>query len=296
MENLRCNLCPEPGSYADALDTARVPSNVREFKSENFTVWRCRACGSLHSKEEIDYSRYYAHYPMKKQWMDFHARVAMGVRYRRLVRAGLKKDHSVLDFGCGVGHFVRFLRAKGISSVAGYDKFNDASADPAVLDRKYDFVVSQDVIEHVDSPRELLTELSRCLAPDGVLCVGTVDAERIDLRDPNHRGGPLHQPHHRHLLSYRALLRLAADCGLTPIQTYHRWYYSSWWLLGCNAPFIDAYITRAGDFDSGFEPFQLGLMLRSPRLVFLAVFGCYVTDINMTVLFKKADAGTRLTE
>ena len=41
-------------------------SNVKPFREEFFTVWRCNNCGSLHSKEGIDLEYYYHKYSKRK--------------------------------------------------------------------------------------------------------------------------------------------------------------------------------------------------------------------------------------
>jgi len=98
-----CNLCDHPGSLAGAKDVGKVPCNVRRFKEDVFTLWRCTGCGSQHCAEDADLPLYYAHYPLKDQKLTFHERIGHGNRLRLLERLGFGRQGRVLDYGCGTG-------------------------------------------------------------------------------------------------------------------------------------------------------------------------------------------------
>jgi predicted nucleic-acid-binding Zn-ribbon protein len=102
-ENTTCNLCKNPATYANASDVGRFPSTVREFQHERFTVWRCRNCKSLHSKEDVELGPYYAAYPIHNQKLDYFSKRVNGNLIRVLRKHGVGGDTAVLDFGCGVG-------------------------------------------------------------------------------------------------------------------------------------------------------------------------------------------------
>ena len=146
---LICNVCHTPGSFDEAEEVEVVPCNVRAFDADLFTVWRCPNCSSLHCKEDVDLPRYYARYPVQQHALDLWARVAYRNYLSRLRRAGLLPGARVLDFGCGPGLLVQFLRESGYQT-QGYDAYAPAFADTSVLDHQYDFVVAQDVLEHAE--------------------------------------------------------------------------------------------------------------------------------------------------
>ena len=219
-------------------------------------MWRCSNCGSLHSKEDADLALYYKHYPAKQQKMDMGTRVAYGNRLRFLKRRGLRRSSRILDYGCGVGLFVDYLKSRGYPNVSGYDQYVDAYADLNVLERRYDAVVSYDVIEHVEEPREYLRKLAGRLEVGGLLSIGTPNASEISLT-----GRPfsmeLSQPYHRHILSDRVLMQLAAELGLKAEHVYNRLYIDSL-VPGVNTRFLWTYIeARGGLLDSFFEPPKL---------------------------------------
>ncbi|MGL5452489.1 MAG: class I SAM-dependent methyltransferase [Aeromonas sp.] len=76
-----------------------------------------------------------------------------------------------LDFGCGPGPALIAMGREAGYQMAGYDKFY--ANDPAVLARRYDFITSTEVIEHIATPRSALDLLWDRLKPSGVLVLQT---------------------------------------------------------------------------------------------------------------------------
>src|ERR1035441_2875316 len=98
-----CNVCDEPGTLERATDLGKVPCNVRRFKDDIFTLWRCTGCGSLHCAEDADLPLYYAEYPLKKQQLTFSERIGYGNRLKMMRRQGVRNSDRILDYGCGAG-------------------------------------------------------------------------------------------------------------------------------------------------------------------------------------------------
>ena len=282
----RCDLCTEPGTLAGARDLGQVPCNVRRFRDEVFTLWRCTGCGSIHCAESVDLDRYYAGYPLQLQKFTFHERLGYRNRLRLLERMGLGRQDRILDYGCGAGLFVDYLKGLGLPRVAGYDAFAPRFTDPAVLGETYDAVVSYDVLEHAEDPRAFLEGLAALVRPGGLLVVGTPNADHVPIaRD----GGPaLHPPYHRHILSERALLALGRGLGLEALHVHRRSFYDSL-MPTVNTRFLCAYLRRAGGLvDVVVEPPRVGMVLCSPTLLFLAFFGYFLpTGDSMLVTFRR---------
>jgi SAM-dependent methyltransferase len=127
---------------------------------------------------------------------------------RYALAAQLAGGRRVLDAGCGVGWGTAVLVAAGASSATGVDLDADAIAnsrlrvadahfevgDLAQLPwdaESFDLVVCFETLEHVREQDQALDELTRMLAPDGLLLVSS----------PNPRVYPAGNPFHRHELT-----------------------------------------------------------------------------------------------
>jgi len=281
-----CNVCDCPGTLEDSPETARVASNVRRFHEDEFTVWRCANCGSLHRLEDVDLQYYYQDYFLQQHRLDFFTRRGYGNRLRMLRKHGLAREASILDFGCGRGVFVSFLRKRGYQHVEGFDAFVPQYADPSVLDKPYEAIVSFDVIEHVEQPRDFFTQLSHQLSDGGLLVVSTPNADFLPLSFP--QAMELHQPYHQHILSERALLSLGQQHGLKAVEVRRR-YWLDTLVPAVNTRFVWEYVYRAGGLvDVSMEPPRIGMVLATPRLWFYAMAGYFFPPRgNMLFFFRR---------
>jgi 2-polyprenyl-3-methyl-5-hydroxy-6-metoxy-1,4-benzoquinol methylase len=281
-----CNLCESPATFDQASEVHRVRSNVRRFQEENFTVWRCRNCQSLHSKESVDLDRYYRHYPIHSHQIDPVTRNAYRNRLRSITACGVSRGAKILDYGCGHGVFVKFLRESGYDA-EGYDAYDPVYADTKALDLRYDVVTAYDVVEHAPEPRDLFRQLVRLLTSGGLLVIGTPAADQIDLSDVDAFLMELHQPYHRHIFSERALIDDGKAVGLRAVRVDRRSYYDTLFPF-LNARYGGAYLRRAGNvMDAVFEKPQAGLMFASPRMLFYAFAGyLFPPSGNITVFFR----------
>jgi SAM-dependent methyltransferase len=285
----RCNLCERPGAWSEAAEVRQVPCNVRQFKDRVFTLWRCTGCGSLHCLEDADLPLYYAEYPLKKQQLTFSERIGYGNRLKLMERQRVRRSDRILDYGCGAGLYVSFLRRKGYANAFGYDPFVPAYADPQTLHSAYDAVVTYDVIEHEDNPSEFLRSIRRLVRPGGLLAIGTPNADHVSIA---RRGDPnLHVPYHRHILSERMLLALAREQGMEPVHIYRRSFYDSL-IPTVNSRFMWRYIRKTGGLlDAAVEPPDIALLLRSPEMALLAFGGYFLPrHDNILVTFRDTPA------
>ncbi len=288
-----CNVCSTPGTLENSVERQQVPCNVLAFKHATFTVWRCTGCRSLHCAEDADLSLYYADYPAHRRdpnQLGGFTSIWCNNQLRVLTRQRVNRSDRILDYGCGAGTFVQFLKQQGYANASGYDPYVAAHADRSILEERYDAIVTWDVIEHMEDPRNFLRTLVALLRPGGLLVIGTPDADHIPLTTSMPLGIPeLHQPYHRHVLSEGALLRLGGDLGLTPSLRLHRFYLDSPYPF-LNVRFLWAYLAKRGGyldvlFDGESQP--PGFLIRSPSLLFKAFFGYFFPhDRNMIISFR----------
>jgi len=280
-----CNVCPGRGRLEEASEVAQVACNVREFHDRHFTVWRCRHCASLHCAEEIDHGQYYRRYPIQGQRADLPTRLLFASRRRQLERGGVRPSHAILDYGCGNGGFVEFLRDRGYAAVNGFDPYSERYADQCTLDRRYDVVMAQDAIEHVPDPGEFLDHV---LGLGRTAVIGTPDAAALDLDDAFDRVGRLHQPYHQHMLSLRALTAMIDARGFAVSRVEHRWYADTLYPF-INSRFLFGYVNATGGvIDAAFEPWRADVVLRSARLLLQGLLGgCFNPRKDVVVFAKK---------
>lgn len=269
MDARACVMCD---LIAAPAETAAVTSNVRAFARERFALWRCAGCRSIHAAEPVELDRYYAAYPFARAQAGrvtryFHRRL-----WGRLRRAGVAADARVLDYGCGRGLLVDELRRRGVDA-RGYDAYDPTHGDRAVLADRYDCVIAQDVIEHVESPRALLDELGALTRPGGHVAIGTPDATAIDLGQVDRWRHTLHQPYHRHLLAHPALAAAAAARGWQQVRRWRR-PYTNTPIPTLNLPYLLRYLRAVDDtLDVAFEPPRFRWAMLGPGALVDAVFG-----------------------
>lgn len=289
MERLSCKLCGADCS-AEAVESARVHSNVRAFRSNEYAVWRCGNCRSIHALGEVDLALHYASYPFHQLSRDPRLSIVHAKLLRRLRHSGLRRTSTILDYGCGSGAFVEFLHDRGFSQAVGYDEYSPRMAQPARLRSRYDFVLAQDVIEHAEAPLDLLKRLDGLVCPGGFVAIGTPDAEKIDLARPNDFIHTLHAPYHRHIFSRRALELAAAAQRWTLVR---RWatMYTNTFVPFLNEAFYRFYAGLIDDtLDALFGPVDARALLRQlPRTLWIGLLGAFASrQTDPMAVFRKS--------
>jgi 2-polyprenyl-3-methyl-5-hydroxy-6-metoxy-1,4-benzoquinol methylase len=283
-DEVSCNVCDERSQLA-ACERASVRSNVRRFRAERFALWRCPQCRTIHARDSVDLAHYYASYPSFPESVDGRLQPAYANLLGRLTAAGLQEQHRILDYGCGSGAFLRFLHARGYQLARGYDAYAAAFADPGALQARYDCVISQDVIEHVDDPRALLRRFDQLALPGGLIAIGTPDAAAVDLRDPEEYVHTLHAPYHRHILASSALRAHAEALGWKLVRYYPTMYGNT--LIPGENPRFGLHYLRCHDdcLDLLTEPIRWdSWRLYTPLTAFYVLFG-YFFDRHTDVMF-----------
>ncbi|MCM2281991.1 MAG: class I SAM-dependent methyltransferase [Bdellovibrionaceae bacterium] len=195
-----------------------------------------------------------------------------------------------MDLGCGNGIFVQYLKEKGYAGAVGFDPYvpQFSQLDP---NEKFDFVIANDVIEHVAEPRAFLQECGERLAPNGILYVGTADSEDVDLKHLSKSLMKLHQPFHQIIMTQQTLEHLGAEMpGFHLLRSYRRSYMDTLKPF-VNYRFLDEF-NRALDheMDRAFEKDAAKIILKKPRLLLFAFLGYFFPSAyEPAIVLKKLD-------
>jgi len=270
----RCQICGYSTDAPATGDLGCVRGNTERFKDSTFRLWRCPDCATIHGLDAVDYHDIYRDYALEKRRLDVFARGTLGNLTRRLLRAGMRKDNAILDYGCGNGLYVEYLETMGFDEIVGYDPFVPGFENLPTGRGQYDVVVNNDTIEHCDDVRGVIQHCVDLLKPGGLLYLGTADSEPVVMDDLEPHIMRLHQPFHRVIFTERSLHRLAEDFGLEVVASYRRSYQDTLRPFS-NYRFLDELNRRLGhDLDRALDPKQsTAAFLRSPKLWFFALFG-----------------------
>lgn len=160
---------------------------------------RCDVCGQLlSSTTEAHYIESNQHWDKAEgTWPDDRSYVRLLRRRTRDLRniaRILQKDYAdirLLDVGCSNGVFVHIagslgLQAEGVDTAQqaiddgvkrGLKLHQGYLQDIAFADASFDVVTTYEVIEHVADSADLIRECARILRPNGVLLIGTGNAD-----------------------------------------------------------------------------------------------------------------------
>lgn len=180
---------------------------------------------------------YYAQYyygqgdPMYENSPEPYLRDLLAALQRRV---GRLSGRRALDFGCGIGTLAGLLLQAGATvdavetdaqarATAGEHLGIRVAADLDELRADgvtYDLVTTMDVIEHVRSPRDVLSDLGALLRPGGWLFVSTPDAGALKARVRGSRWDNFQNPTHLYYFNARALRRLLQVLGFREVATW----------------------------------------------------------------------------
>lgn len=166
-------------SFTSSTDSATAcplcdSDNTREIHRDRARPYlRCAVCGLIfvppefHVPPEYAASRYALH---RNSPSDNGYRSHLSPLVD-LIADRLPPGSSGLDFGCGPGPTLSVMFRERGYPVEDYDPL--FANNRSLLNRRYDFVVCSEVVEHLSYPRATLSTLVEILNPGGALGVMT---------------------------------------------------------------------------------------------------------------------------
>ncbi|MBD2200421.1 class I SAM-dependent methyltransferase [Calothrix anomala FACHB-343] len=294
QKRLQCSICDYCVDEKDNSAFATFFCNVRAFREEKFQVWRCPKCQTIHCLDVVDLSHYYAKYPFTQAVITWPLKILYKNLHQQLAKHGFSQHHSFLDYGCGTGLFVNYLQQRNFVRAYGYDPYasKENFGDATVLEKApFDYILLQDVIEHVENPSVLLAELNSLLAPGGYILIGTPNAANLDLSQPHISDfyNAVHVPYHLHIYTRNVVEFLGKNQGWEFVDFFDRAFHDTPW-FGLNTRAWNQYQRLLdGTINVVFQPLQLKTALLSHKFLFYAIFGYWLSlHTEMSIMFRKS--------
>ncbi len=178
--SIRCSLC-------------KSENHEFFFRDKFREYFRCSVCSLIfvspefHVSREDEKARYEEHNndPNDKGYRDFLERIFAPIKER------FPNGAYGLDFGCGPTPLLASILKENGFEMEVYDPYY--APDKTVLDRKYDFVVLTEVLEHLSKPLREFDKLLSMIKPGGSLAVMTLPFDNtIDFRGWHYKNDTTH--------------------------------------------------------------------------------------------------------
>jgi Methyltransferase domain len=164
FNNIICPLCSSESTSHMFKDDRK--NLIRDY-------FNCKICDLIFvdEKDQISIENERARYDTHKNSMENSGYVRFLSRLMNPMLEKIKPGDSGLDFGSGPGPTLSLMFKKHGYSVNLYDPFY--APDRSTLNKKYEFIVSSEVFEHLNNPHKEIILLWSILKPGGILGVMT---------------------------------------------------------------------------------------------------------------------------
>lgn len=148
-----------------------------------------------------------------------------------------KTKISILDVGCGNGYFLSTLpidrfscygveinkRGRGLSRKRGI-KIIGSQLNKIRFDHKFDVTTMWHVLEHIEKPWELMSEVHRLLSPNGILVFQTPNTNSLGFKLGKADWFHLDSPRHLVLYNKKSAEVLCQQTGFEIIKIKNEFY------------------------------------------------------------------------
>ncbi|MCB0494593.1 MAG: class I SAM-dependent methyltransferase [Cyclobacteriaceae bacterium] len=268
METLTA--CPSCGSRA-----LEHHIEVKDYSvsGEVFTIVKCTACGLLLTNprpQPSELGQYYQSEDYVSHTNNGNNPVNLIYKLARTQTLRwkynlIKKFNplTILDFGCGTGHFLSYCKEKGLT-VFGYEPDGNARSiaiknvgesivsQTEELNETYDVITMWHVLEHVSELAEVMKWLKKKLHPNGRLVIALPNHESLDAKMFNEYWAAYDVPRHLYHFSKDSLKALAIKYGFC-LESMHPMKLDSFYVSLLSNKYRSGSIKPFNSFINGFK-------------------------------------------
>jgi len=227
---------------------------------ESFDFHKCDDCGAVYidpvpedQLSTIYPGNYYSFKPHNETFVQKIKKNLDKSFFKKLLDKIPGEQLSVLDIGGGSGWLLDLVKdidsridytcvvdfdekAESEARSKGHDCFNGRIEDYDT-DKKYDFVLLLNLIEHVADPKAVMAKVADLLSPNGVAVIKTPNVDSLDARLFRTRyWGGYHCPRHWTLFTRESFSSMISDLNLKEIAFSYTqgapfWTFTSLFLL-----------------------------------------------------------------
>jgi 2-polyprenyl-3-methyl-5-hydroxy-6-metoxy-1,4-benzoquinol methylase len=227
FDYFQCDLC-------QCLQIAKIPNDIRGYYENNYYSF---------TQLESDLPRN----PLKKirdqlvRLRDIYAITNKGIvgrifyalrpstELRALALYKVNKNTSILDVGCGSGHYLYKLKSCGFKNLLGVDPYLEKTitykngltiekGELTTIQGSWDVIMLHHSLEHMKNQVEVLTHVSSLLKKDGICLIRIPTVSSIPWEEYREDWVCIEAPKHFFLHSHKSLTKVANDAGLQVIS------------------------------------------------------------------------------
>lgn len=188
VEQSKKNLHCETKDFLVTGQKFKIYIDKNNIIGKTFPVPKKEDMGKYYDSEQ-----YHPHSLDKKSFLGLVYETSRKIMHRKKLfwtRNYIKQNSKVLDYGCGSGEFVKYLRLNSINAY-GYDpniKFNkDDSVDyltdkKSWTNQKYEIIFLWHVLEHTHNPFGLIEKLKKNLKKNGKIFIAIPNFKSFDCK------------------------------------------------------------------------------------------------------------------
>lgn len=165
----------ENNKYKGVLETQNIPENLDKYYESNKYL--------SHSKDNSLKSKIYQYIQKLNE------------KYKLKIISKYKTTGKILDYGCGDGSFLNFMKNNNFS-IIGYEpnlkasntaiykigKENIINNLEDIKDNSLDIITLWHVLEHIYNPEDILTNLQKKLKKEGIIIIAVPNYKSYDAK------------------------------------------------------------------------------------------------------------------